>query len=88
MAPWRPLQTCNFKRPLVFPDILIVGTRVVIESLSSDRFQLQSIIYSVNSNSIAADGLGKVVCYNYPRSQKTSLPDIITRCIRILNSST
>ncbi len=71
--------SCRFRKPLQYPDHLIIGARV--SDLQADRFTMQYRIVSRQLNAIAADGEGLVVSYDYTTQQKTSLPDDIRTAI-------
>lgn len=73
---------CTFKRPLDYPDRILVGTRV--SDMRSDRFTMLYKIVSESYQNIAAEGEGLIVSYNYKESRKTPIPQEIWRNIEKL----
>ena len=71
--------SAKFIKPLFYPDIVTVGTRVT--SVEQDNFMMEYIIVS-KSKGIAALGESKMVAYDYKSSEKTVLPDIVRNKIR------
>jgi acyl-CoA thioester hydrolase len=63
---------CRFRKPLEYPDTVLVGARVV--ELSDDRFAMEYRLVSTGLNALAAEGGGVVVAFDYRRSAKVPLP--------------
>jgi len=76
---------CKFKFPLVYPDTVLVGTRVT--EVDSDRFTTEYVVVSQQMRKVAAEGEGQVVSYDFNRSCKTPLPENIRKKIRDLEGS-
>ncbi len=70
---------CRFKLPLTFPDIVSVGAKIV--SIEEDRFTMKHAVLSRRHQSIAAEGEGVIVMYDYREGKKTALPDEIRKRI-------
>ncbi|NIV93010.1 acyl-CoA thioesterase [candidate division KSB1 bacterium] len=66
---------CKFKLPLSYPDRVSVGARV--PHTQEDRFVMEYCIVSHKTEKIAAEGQGLVVSYDYRKSKKVPLPEII-----------
>lgn len=65
----------RFRAPLVWPDTILVATRV--SEISGDRF---TMLYEVRSRSLgrlAAEGSGLIVAFDYRTLAKAPLPDLI-----------
>jgi len=75
--------SAKFIKPLFYPDIITVGTRVT--SIEPTHFIMEYIIES-KSKGIAALGESKMVAYDYKSSKKTTLPDIVRNKIREIDS--
>lgn len=76
--------TCRFRRPLHFPDDVVVGARAA--DLQEDRFTMEYAIVSRTQEAVAGEGSGLIVCYDYGASRKTPLPaDIRSRIDEIEN---
>ena len=73
---------CRFRRPLEFPDTVLVGVRVA--ELGADRFTHEYRIVSVKADEIAAEGNGVVVAYDYAARAKTVIPDDVRAKIQAL----
>src|SRR5687768_7257437 len=73
---------CRFRRPLDFPDTVLVGVRVA--ELAEDRFTHEYRIVSVKAEEVAAEGNGVVVAYDYAARTKTVIPDDVRAKIRAL----
>jgi acyl-CoA thioester hydrolase len=75
--------SAKFIKPLFYPDIVTVGTRVT--SIEPTEFIMEYIIES-KSKGIAAIGESKIVVYDYKSSERTTLPDIVRNKIREIDS--
>ncbi len=75
--------SAKFIKPLFYPDVVTVGTRVT--SIEPTHFIMEYIIES-KSKGIAALGESKMVAYDYKYSKKTTLPDIVRNKIREIDS--
>jgi acyl-CoA thioester hydrolase len=71
---------CRFRRPLEFPDTVLVGVRV--SELADDRFTHEYRIVSVKGDEIAAEGSGVVVAYDYAARAKTVIPEDVRERIQ------
>jgi acyl-CoA thioester hydrolase len=66
---------CQFRRPLHFPDTVLVGARTT--EMLADRFTMEYRIVSSAHDAVAADGNGVVVAYDYDDQRKTELPEAV-----------
>lgn len=71
--------SCRFRKPLTYPDKVHVGTRVV--ELMEDRFRMEYKVYSESLDTIAAEGEGMIVSYDYNVNLKCPLPKVIRDAI-------
>ena len=76
---------CKFKMPLTYPDTISVGTRV--SRIEEDRFVMEYRAMSHKFQTIAAEGEGVIVSYNYRENKKTSLPKELKHRILVLEES-
>ena len=76
---------CRFKMPLTYPDTISVGTRV--SRIEEDRFVMEYRAVSHKSQTIAAEGEGVIVSYNYRENKKTLLPEELKQRILALEES-
>ena len=62
----------HYKRPVVFPDTLIIGT--YITDIKSDRFTMRYEAYSEQQQAVCTTGYANVVMFNMKTSQKAAIP--------------
>lgn len=70
---------CRFRRPLGYPDTVLVGARV--SETGEDRFTMEYIIVIRERGEVAALGGGVVVSYDYGAGAKAPLPEEVRRAI-------
>jgi len=63
----------TFRRPLKYPDKLLVGARVT--AVEADRVTFAHRIVSAAQDAAAADGEAVIVCFDYRNGVKANLPD-------------
>jgi acyl-CoA thioester hydrolase len=64
--------SCQFKRPIYYPDSIVVGTKVT--KTEEDRFTMEHTIWSEREQRIVALGEAVVVSYDYKAKQKAPIP--------------
>ena len=65
--------SCRFRIPLTYPDTLCVGSSVDLASLGpprEERFSCSYAVFSLQHLSVAAEGSGDIVLYNYQKGQR------------------
>lgn len=62
----------RFRRPVKWPDRLLVGARVI--TIEPDRVTFEHRIVSTALDDLATEGQAVVVCYDYKQGKKTALP--------------
>lgn len=77
--------SCRFRKPLTYPDRVSVGARVT--NIGKDRFRMEYAVYSHGMNSVAAEGEGLIVVYDYRRGTKCAMPDNLRDAIRRIERS-
>ena len=65
----------RFRAPLVWPDTVLVRTRV--SDVGVDRFTMLYEVQSRNLGRVAAEGSGLIVAFDYRRLEKAALPEVI-----------
>jgi acyl-CoA thioester hydrolase len=70
---------CRFRRPITYPDVVLVGARTV--EVSEDRFVMEYRMVSEAQRAVAAEGGGTLVAYDYGTGSKSMLPDPVRRSI-------
>ncbi|PMG42092.1 thioesterase family protein [Shewanella sp. 10N.286.52.B9] len=61
----------KFKRPVTFPDTLLVG--ITISDIKQDRFMMHYRVFSEAQQAITTTGSAKVVMFNFKTGQKATL---------------
>ena len=69
----------RFRAPVVWPDTVVVATRV--SEAASDRFTMLYEVRSTAMGTVAAEGSGLVVAFDYRRLAMTTLPELIRQRI-------
>lgn len=78
----------RFRVPLVFPDTIVVGTKLV--AIEDDRFTLaHSIRIKTHGQTqgVATVGRGTIVTYDYAAGRKVAIPAVIREAIQKLATS-
>ncbi|UAL43593.1 acyl-CoA thioesterase [Shewanella inventionis] len=66
----------RFKRPLTFPDSIIVGIK--ISDITQDRFVMHYTVFSKAQQAVTTIGWAKVVMFNFKTGQKAKLtPELL-----------
>ncbi len=73
---------CRFRVPLHYPDTVVVGARA--DEIGTDRFTMVYRVVSRAHDSIAAEGRGVIVSFNYQTRTKAPLPHAIRDRIKEL----
>jgi acyl-CoA thioester hydrolase len=74
---------CVFRRPIVYPDHVQVGARVI--EVGHDRFTMEYTIVKSDGR-VAAEGTGVIVSYDYKAQSKTPLPSEVREAIRAIDN--
>ena len=74
--------SCDFKRPVVFPDRVHVGSRVV--RIGRASVQMEQRIVSESYRSIVAEGGSTLVVYDYAANAPHPVPTSIRQAIEAL----
>ncbi len=68
-VPMLAAASCEFRRPIVFPDTVRVGCRVT--SIAEDRFFVGLRTVSLGLGKVAAEGASTLVAYNMRERRKS-----------------
>jgi acyl-CoA thioester hydrolase len=71
--------SARYKRPVLFPDQLLVGVRIT--KLGEDRFWQAYRIYSLSQQAITTEGEAEIVMFDYANQRKASLPAVLRQRI-------
>jgi acyl-CoA thioester hydrolase len=72
---------CSFKFPTTYPDKLVIGARIDLESLTSNQFIMHYTAWSRRHSRPVATGTGKIIAYDYVKGHVTELPDALIKSI-------
>jgi acyl-CoA thioester hydrolase len=75
---------CKFKRPLKYPESIIVGAKV--DQILEDRFWMKYAVFSKSNEKAAAEGTGLIVYYDYKEGKKEKIPESILSKIKSLEN--
>jgi len=73
---------CKFRLPLDYPDRIHIATRGSI--LSPKTLNMEYAVFSEKHNSIAAEGEGLIVYYDYANGESCEIPGAIVAAINAL----
>lgn len=66
---------CQFIRPLTFPDVVLVGTRIT--AIGNTSLTMEQAIFSTKLGLIAASGKSVIVLVHYQTGEKVRIPDTV-----------
>ncbi|MEN8144956.1 MAG: thioesterase family protein [Gemmatimonadota bacterium] len=76
---------CRFRRPLFYPDTILVGARTV--ELYEDRFMTQYRAVSTKLDEVASEGSSVIVSYDYDEARKAPIPAAVRAMILELDGA-
>ncbi|WFD29392.1 hypothetical protein MSPP1_000401 [Malassezia sp. CBS 17886] len=65
---------CRYRRPVMYPDTVLIGQAVEVPLKRDDRFMLKSVVYSVAQQAVVAEGEHDCVMYDYNAQRKSTFP--------------
>lgn len=77
---------CRFRRPVVHPDRIRAGARVV--EIGEDRLHFEHRVVSLSAGRLVAEGGAVVVTYDYSRGEKAPVPGEMRAAIEGLEAGT
>ncbi len=75
---------CRYKFPVTYPDTIVVASRIKPESVDEFSLELQQLLVSTRHGRVAAEGIARVVFYDYSGKKKAPIPEAVK--VRILKS--
>jgi acyl-CoA thioester hydrolase len=79
VGPILATQTCHYRRPLNYPDTIVIGTRVTAIGNSSVRMEHKMI--SRASGEIAAESDSVIVTVDYSTGRPVRVPDAVRQAV-------
>jgi acyl-CoA thioester hydrolase len=76
---------CRFRRPVTYPDVVLVGARTT--EVADDRFRMEYRLVSEGQRAVAAEGGGTLVAFDYRHNRKATLPDMVRSAIERLEAA-
>ena len=76
---------CDFRRPLGYPDRILIGARSVVQG--PKKIFTEYAVYSESLQAVAAEGSSLMLCYDYNNNRSCELPEHIVSAIESLHSS-
>jgi acyl-CoA thioester hydrolase len=77
--------TCHYRRPLTYPDTVVVGTRV--STIGNSSFRMEQRVFSRATEQVAADADSRMVAVNYSTGKPVSVPGRVRQAIALLEGS-
>jgi len=65
--------SCRFKRPITYPDTLLIGTAVT--QIENNEFWVEHAIYSQKMKVVAAQAQARLVHFDFKKGQRLNLDD-------------
>lgn len=84
VGPILATASCRFRRPVTYPDQLLVGVRA--SAVGEDRFTLEYRLVSSRQEAVAAEGESVVVCYDHEKGRKAPLPPNVRQAIEAIDA--
>jgi acyl-CoA thioester hydrolase len=78
--------TCDYRRQVTFPDVVLVGSRV--SRIGRTSFGMDHSLVSVAGRATAAEGRSTIVVYDYAASIPVPVPAPIRQAIETLEGRT
>lgn len=82
VAPILAATSARYKRPITFPDSLLVGVRIA--KMSNNRFWQHYAIVSASQNAITTEGEAEIVMFDYRHQRKADIPPALKKRIEAL----
>ena len=76
--------TCHYRRPLNYPDVVTVGTRVI--AVGNSSFRMEQRVVARSSGAIAAEVESAMVTVDYATGKPVRVPDDVRRRIAALSA--
>jgi acyl-CoA thioester hydrolase len=68
--------SCRFRRPLTYPDVVTVGSKLAALDAERGDFDLEHVIWSREQRAIVATAVSGLVAYDYVAGKRMAFPDI------------
>lgn len=68
---------CKYKFPLTYPDTVIAASRILPDSMDEYSVKIQHTIVSIKHQRVAAEGIARIVFYDYLEKRKAMIPEAV-----------
>ena len=68
---------CKYKFPLTYPDTVIAASRILPDSMDEFSVKIQHTIVSIKQQRVAAEGIARIVFYDYLEKKKAIIPEVV-----------
>ena len=68
---------CKYKFPLTYPDTVIAASRILPDSMDEYSVKIQHTIVSIKHQRVAAEGIARIVFYDYLEKKKAMIPEAV-----------
>jgi len=82
LGPILAATNCNFRRPLDFPDRILITAQATVQS--AKKINMEYAVFSERLQAVAADGAGLVAYYDYANGKSCEIPETIVSAINAL----
>ena len=73
---------CNYRRQVIFPDTVLIGSKV--SRIGNSSMNMQYAVASVSQRAVVAEGDSTIVVFDYDAGQSVRVPDPIRSSIEQL----
>jgi acyl-CoA thioester hydrolase len=77
---------CQYRRPIVYPDQVLIGTRIT--RLGRSSIDMEHRLWSEAQQLVAAEGDSTIVVYDYRQSLPTPIPPEVRHAIEQIEGRT
>jgi acyl-CoA thioester hydrolase len=75
----------DYRRPLIFPETVRVGSKIV--KVGRTSLTLEHRVVGLTAGGLAAEGVAVIVLYDYKKAEPCPIPDAIRRAIEVIEGT-
>ena len=73
---------CDFRRPVTYPDTVLVGARVL--RIGNSSMTMEHAVFSESQQAIVAEGTSTIVAFDHAAKRSQPVPEAVRQAIRQL----
>jgi acyl-CoA thioester hydrolase len=73
IGPILSFQSCYYRAPLVYPDTVLVGAKII--NIEGSKITIKHLLFSEKLGRVAAEGEAHIIWYNYEEKKKEIISD-------------